>query len=144
MTKKHSKVASPIASIKSSNSVLTGISPINTNATLIVPSKEIKAVETIPSIEPSVSIDLSDEISSVTQLFDEIIATHHVELQKIASQVNCSEWTEAEAEDKLLRLALIHSLNMPPMIVETLLPVLKESVDEHPSLRKGLQKLWRK
>jgi hypothetical protein len=144
MTNKHSKLDNPIAPIKSSNSGLTAISPINTDAPLIMPSEEIKAVEAVKSIEPSLSIELSDQISSVTQLFDEIIAAHHVELQKIVSHVNCGEWTEAEAEEKLLRLALIHSFNMPPMIAETILPLLKENVDEHTSLRKGLQKLWRK
>ena len=102
---------------------------------------EIKASQEIKAIGLSSAVS---EVTSVNTLFDQLIITQAQALNLISSQVRTGILTEAEAEDQLLLLVLTESMNMPPMIAQSMLASFKESIKEQEDLRQGLRSLWLK
>ena len=141
MTDDHRKNIQSIAPIRSlsQSSSLTAVESITKQ---VQPIEDTQTIESVSAIEMPTSVEYVDSLSSVAQLFDELISLHKDQLQEIALQVVNGQLTESQGEIHLLKLALTHSLNIPPLIAESMLPDLKASLDDLPHLRLGLRKLW--
>ncbi len=129
------KLSEPLAIIPVENIEQSQEIQVSSEITEIKASQEIKAI----GLSSAVS-----EVTSVNTLFDQLIITQAQALNLISSQVRTGILTEAEAEDQLLLLVLTESMNMPPMIAQSMLASFKESIKEQEDLRQGLRSLWLK
>lgn len=110
------------------------------------PLSSLQSAEALSEAQALSLVDKSHGVTPIAPqsilLFDQLRLMRSGELNNLKEQVKHGLVTLTEGEEKLLRWALIDSLNMPAPLAEQLLPALRELVDEDPNLRAQLHTLF--